>query len=178
MKYYSKYNSPIGELIMVSSGEKLNVLKPKSHRYFEKFCDGEQENNNLEIFIKTKKWLDRYFKGENPKISELEIEVEGTEFRKEVWKILCEVPYGEVTTYGDIAKKIANKKGIKTMSGQAVGGSVGHNPISIIIPCHRVVGTNKSLTGYGGGIQNKVKLLKLEGIDINKYTIPKKGTAL
>ncbi len=178
MKYYTIYNSPIGKLRLISNGEKLNVLKPETHRYYDYFCNGEKEKDNLEIFIETKKWLDRYFKGEEPEISEIKIEVDGSDFRKEVWNILCEISYGEVVTYGDIAKKIANKRGIKSMSAQAIGNAVGHNPISIIIPCHRVIGTNKSLTGYGGGIQSKVKLLQIEEVDISKFTIPKKGTAI
>ena len=102
----------------------------------------------------------------------------GSVFRKEVWKILCTIPYGKVITYNDIAKQIAHNRGLKKMSAQAIGGAVGHNPISIIIPCHRVVGTNGSLTGYGGGIKNKVALLTLEKNDMSKFFIPKRGTAL
>ena len=95
-----------------------------------------------------------------------------------VWKILCEIPYGQVITYGDIAKKIAQRKGLARMSAQAVGGAVGHNPISLIIPCHRVVGTNGSLTGYSGGLDMKIKLLEFEGVNMSKLFRPKKGTAL
>lgn len=123
----------------------------------------------------TKKWLDRYFRGEMPQIDELSLAPSGNEFRKEVWKILCEIPYGEVTTYGEISRKIAKNRGIDKMSAQAIGGAVGHNPISIIIPCHRVVGADGSLTGYAGGIQKKIKLLKLEGADMEKFYVPKKG---
>ena len=102
----------------------------------------------------------------------------GSDFRKEVWKILCEIPYGQVMTYGEISGKIAESRGLNRMSAQAVGGAVGHNPISIIIPCQRVVGTNGSLTGYAGGLQRKIKLLKLEGVDMDHLFIPTKGTAL
>lgn len=102
----------------------------------------------------------------------------GSEFRQNVWTILCEIPYGEVTTYGDIAKKMAAKMGKAAMSSQAVGGAVGHNPISIIIPCHRVVGANGSLTGYAGGIKTKIKLLELEGVDMSRLFVPTRGTAL
>ena len=102
----------------------------------------------------------------------------GGEFRQRVWNILRAIPYGEVITYGDIAKKIAAKRNKKSMSSQAVGGAVGHNPISIIIPCHRVVGSNGSLTGFSGGIHMKVKLLELEGVDMARLFVPKKGTAL
>ena len=102
----------------------------------------------------------------------------GTDFQKAVWEILLEIPYGETTTYGKIAQQIAAKRGIARMSAQAVGGAVGHNEISIIIPCHRVVGTNGSLTGYAGGIDKKIRLLELEGVDMSKFFVPKKGTAL
>ena len=122
--------------------------------------------------------MDRYFNGEKPKINELEISPIGSEFRKSVWEILKSIPYGEVITYNDIAKELAKQKGIKKMSAQAVGGAVGHNPISIIIPCHRVVGTNGSLTGYAGGIKRKIYLLEHEKVNMNKLFVPKRGTAL
>ena len=102
----------------------------------------------------------------------------GSPFRISVWKILLQIPYGEVITYNDIAKEMSRQRGIKKMSAQAVGGAVGHNPISIIVPCHRVVGTNGSLTGYGGGIDRKVKLLMLENVNFDKLYVPRKGTAL
>ena len=109
---------------------------------------------------------------------ELSLAPVGSKFRQEVWRILCEIPYGEVITYGDIAKKMAAKMGRTSMSGQAIGGAVGHNPVSIIIPCHRVVGANGSLTGYAGGIPAKIKLLELEGVDMSRLFVPKRGTAL
>ena len=104
--------------------------------------------------------------------SELPLAPVGSEFRQKVWEILCEIPYGSVITYGDIAKRMAVMLNRPTMSGQAVGGAVGHNPISIIIPCHRVVGGNGSLTGYAGGIATKMKLLELEGVDMSSLFIP------
>jgi len=113
-----------------------------------------------------------------PKPSDLPLAPRGREFRQEVWKALCEIPYGQVTTYGAIAEKLADLRGIARMASQAVGGAVGHNPISIIIPCHRVVGSSGSLVGYGGGIATKIKLLELEGVDVSQFSIPKKGTAL
>lgn len=122
--------------------------------------------------------MDRYFKGERPEIAELPLAPIGGEFRQTVWKILCEIPYGQVITYGEIAKKIAQKRGLNRMSAQAVGGAVGHNPISLIIPCHRVVGTNGSLTGYSGGLDKKIRLLEFEGVDMSNLYRPKKGTAL
>ena len=112
-----------------------------------------------------------------PLPSELPLRPNGGDFRQAVWKILCGIPYGEVTTYGAIAKKIAAQSG-RPMSAQAVGGAVAHNPISIIIPCHRVVGANGSLTGYAGGIAAKIRLLEHEGVDVSRFFTPKKGTAL
>jgi len=149
----------------------------EGQKYFLGSLEREEveEDGDSEILSRTKDWLDRYFGGEKPLISELKLAPQGSEFRKEVWEILCGIPYGEVTTYKAIAEKIADKHGIQKMSAQAVGGAVGHNPISIIIPCHRVVGTNGSLTGYGGGIQKKIELLTLEGVEMGKFFIPTKG---
>lgn len=131
----------------------------------EKICDDK-------ILGDTKKWLDLYFSGEEPDFTPT-LKFRGTEFRREVWKILLEIPYGETLTYKDIANKLMASGKYERMSSQAVGGAVGHNPISIIIPCHRVVGTSGSLTGYAGGLARKVKLLELEGIDVNKFFMPK-----
>jgi methylated-DNA-[protein]-cysteine S-methyltransferase len=123
-------------------------------------------------------WLDGYFAGENPDPNALPLGPKGSDFQQAVWAELLKIPYGEVVTYGAIAKTLAKARGIERMSSQAVGGAVGRNPISIIIPCHRVVGSDGSLTGYGGGIENKVKLLEGEGVDMTKLYVPKKGTAL
>ena len=136
------------------------------------------EKDDILIFDVTKKWLDQYFAGNKPNISELSMAPIGGVFQKSVWKILCQIPYGEVITYGEIAKKMARIMNKTRMSAQAVGGAVGHNPISIIIPCHRVVGSNGSLTGYAGGLQTKIKLLEIEGVDMNSFYVPKKGSAL
>ena len=133
---------------------------------------------DTKVLGQTKEWLDRYFAGKKPGIGELTLAPAGSDFRKAVWKILCEIPYGEVTTYGEISRKIADRRGIERMSAQAVGGAVGHNPISIIIPCHRVVGSDGSLTGYAGGLKKKISLLTLEGVDMEKLFVPEKGTAL
>lgn len=159
MYYKTSYKSPVGNLTLACDNqENLIGLWIEGQKYF-----GGTSNmvvkDDLEIFIKTKSWLDRYFAGEKPEISELALAPRGSEFRQKVWKILCEIPYGEVCTYGDIAKKM-NKK----MAAQAVGGAVGHNPISIIIPCHRVIGSNGSLTGYAGGVNIKAELLTHEGV--------------
>ena len=179
MIYTSTYQSPIGNLLIASKDNKLVGLWMENQKYYlSNFKEEIVKTENLEILVKTKKWLDRYFNGEKPKINELEISPVGSEFRKSVWEILKNIPYGEVITYNDIAKELAKQKGIKKMSAQAVGGAVGHNPISIIIPCHRVVGTNGSLTGYAGGIKKKIYLLEHEKVNMDKLFVPTKGTAL
>lgn len=179
MIYITHYNSPIGDILLASKNEKLIGLWLENQKYYlSNFKEELKEVEENDILNKTKKWLDRYFKGDKPKINELDIEPLGSDFRKSVWRILCNIPYGEVITYNDIAKEIAKEKGIKQMSAQAVGGAVGHNPISIIIPCHRVVGSNGSLTGYAGGVKKKKYLLEHEKVDMSKLFIPKKGTAV
>lgn len=179
MYYSTNYLSPVGTLTLASDGENLAGLWLKGQKYFGgTIPEPMSENNDLAVFTKTKDWLDKYFSKEQPKISELPLAPIGSEFRQNVWKILCEIPYGEVITYGEIAAKMAASLHKDKMSSQAVGGAVGHNPISIIIPCHRVVGSTGSLTGYAGGIQTKIKLLELEGADMKGLFIPKKGTAL
>ncbi|WP_019124970.1 methylated-DNA--[protein]-cysteine S-methyltransferase [Peptoniphilus grossensis] len=145
------------------SGKSLGHEKNKVSG--EKICDDK-------ILGETKKWLDLYFSGEEPNFTP-KLKLEGTEFRREVWKILLKIPYGETLTYKDIAEKLVASGKYERMSAQAVGGAVGHNPFSIIIPCHRVVGTSGSLTAYAGGLARKVRLLELEGVDVNKFFMPK-----
>ena len=179
MYYSTTYPSPIGTITLACYDDNLVGLWTEGQKYHgDTIPETMIENNAVPVFSTAKKWLDRYFASEKPDISELPLSPIGGEFRQSVWKILCEIPYGKVITYGDIARKIAVKMGKRSMSSQAVGGAVGHNPISIIIPCHRVVGSNGSLTGFSGGMQMKVKLLELEGIDMRNLFIPKKGTAL
>lgn len=176
--YKTYYSSPLGQILLISDDDNLFALKLECHRFYDKFEASDLiQKDDLGVFKNTKKWLDNYFAGKAPDIDELSLSPIGSKFRQDVWKILCEIPYGEVITYGEIAKKLAQST-VKKMSAQAVGGAVGHNPISIIIPCHRVVGANNNLTGYGGGIKNKIKLLKLEKVDIEKFHIPTSGTAL
>ena len=173
------YQSPIGELLLAVKNDKLIGLWIKDQKYYLSNVQEElKERSDHALLNQTKEWLDRYFNGEKPAIKELALEPIGSEFRKRVWEILCEIPYGEVMTYHDIAKRIAKEKGIKRMSAQAVGGAVGHNPVSIIIPCHRVVGSNGSLIGYAGGIQRKKYLLEHEKADMSKLFVPVKGTAI
>lgn len=179
MTYKCIYKTPEGffNMMMNSDGEYLTGLWFEDSRDSSKHirdCEGK----DLEIFRETKKWLDLYFSGEIPSfIPQYKIE-NLTPFRQEVINIMNSIEYGKTLTYNDIAEIIAKKRGLKRMSAQAVGGAVGWNPICVIVPCHRVVGTNGSLTGYGGGIKNKVALLTLEKNDMNKYFIPKRGTAL
>lgn len=155
--YYKKYHSSYCLLIMVSDGEFLTGL------YFEDFYDYRNDREvDLRVFDETRQWLDSYFEGEIPTFLP-KMKLEGTAFQKEVWDILLTIPYGNTKTYGDIAEHIARKRGIEKMSAQAIGQAVSKNPIAIIIPCHRVIGKNQTLTGYAYGIKNKEKLLRLEG---------------
>ena len=171
--------SPVGQITLASDGQNLVGLWLKGQKYFGDTVNEEMKTaDDLDIFKATNNWLNRYFAGENPAISELALAPIGGTFRQEVWRLLCEIPYGEVTTYGEIARKVAEKLLKTNMSAQAVGGAVGHNPVSIVIPCHRVVGTNGSLTGYAGGVDKKIWLLTHEGVNVERFTVPTKGTAL
>ena len=179
MIYTTYYNSPIGKILLASKDNKLIGLWIDGQKYYlGNLKDKIKQNDDVEILLKTKKWLDEYFAGKKPQILKLDLAPIGSDFAKSVWKILCKIPYGEVTTYGNIAKEMAKKLKKEKMSAQAIGGAVGHNPISIIIPCHRVVGADGSLTGYAGGLDKKIKLLMHENVDMSKLYIPKKGTAL
>ena len=161
MKEYTyHYESPLGGIVITSDGEALTGLRFDRQQTVGGTC--------LPVFEQTKKWLDIYFSGEDPGFTPL-LRMESTAFRKMVWEILLTIPYGETMSYGEIADMIAVQRGIRKMSAQAVGGAVGHNPISLIVPCHRVIGTDGSMVGYGPGIDKKIKLLELEsGIDIGK----------
>lgn len=154
MIYSKSIPSPLGDIILASDGENLTGLWFGGQQHFPK---EEMMTSELPIFDRTENWLRRYFAGLRPDPKELPLKPMGSEFQKRVWNLLLEIPYGEVTTYGELAKALNCK------SAQAVGGAVGRNPISILIPCHRVVGKNGSLTGYAGGIDKKEALLKLEG---------------
>lgn len=179
MYYRTTYASPVGIITLASDGSSLVGVWNEGQKYHgHSIPEAMIEHDDMPIFDTAKKWLDRYFAGEKPDISELPLSPIGSEFRQAVWRMLCDIPYGEVITYGGIAKKMAAKMNKESMSSQAVGGAVGHNPISIIIPCHRVVGSDGSLTGYAGGVHTKVKLLELEGADMSRLYMPTKGTAL
>ena len=174
MTYTCKYDSPVGGITIASNGEALTGLWFDGQKYFGDTLPKEYTEKNLPIFNESIRWLDIYFSGKNPDFTP-PLSFDSSPFREAVWKILLTIPYGKTMTY---AEKIAAERGIERMSAQAVGGAVGHNPISIIVPCHRVVGTNGSLTGYAGGIGTKVKLLELEKTDMSGFFVPEKGTAL
>lgn len=161
MEYITDYESELGRILLAGREDEVTGLWFYGQKYFASTLETEHEEKELPIFAETKRWLDAYFCGKKPEMN-LKLFPKGSLFRQEVWKILLEIPYGRVMTYGEIAGKMAEMRGIKSMSAQAVGGAVGHNPISILIPCHRVVGTNGSLTGYAGGIEKKEWLLRLE----------------
>jgi methylated-DNA-[protein]-cysteine S-methyltransferase len=170
------YNSPLGKITAASDGVNITGLWFIGQKYYPA-VDKKTKAEDLPVFGKAKEWLDCYFGGKRPGFTP-PLAMTGSDFRLAVWDVLRTIPYGEVITYGDIAKKIAAKNGGGTVSAQAVGGAVGHNPVSIIVPCHRVVGSDGSLTGYAGGIDKKIKLLNLEGVNTAKLYAPKKGTAL
>ena len=172
------YASPIGEILLAAKENALVGLWLAKQKYhLGSLKEPMEEKPNTQILLAAKSWLDRYFSGEQPAISELNLSPAGSEFRKAVWTALCEIPYGELTTYGAISRKVAAQFGKPQMSAQAVGGAVGHNPISIIIPCHRVVGAHGSLTEYAGGIDKKIWLLRHEGVNMERLFIPAKSTA-
>lgn len=178
MIYTNDYESPLGSILLAGDEQGLTGLWfTEGGRYIGLGLKKEAHRCETSYFDQTKEWLDIYFSGRDPGFFP-QIHLVGSDFRNRVGEIMCKIPYGKTVTYGWIADQIAKERGLEKMSAQAVGGAVGHNPICIIVPCHRVVGSNRSLTGYGGGIQRKKALLELEGNDMSQYTIPTKGTAL
>lgn len=161
MQYIQYYQSPLGIMLMSGSQTALTGLWFVNQRFYAVALPEEYCEKNLAVFDETKHWLDIYFSGKEPDFIP-SIYMEGSSFRMEVWRLLLKIPYGTTTTYKKIAEIVAEKRGIAKMSAQAVGGAVGHNKISIIVPCHRVVGTDGSLTGYAGGIEKKRYLLTIE----------------
>ena len=177
MTYIQHYDSPLGGILLAADEIGLTGLWFDGQKYFARGLSNERIAQETPILAEAKRWLDIYFTGKEPDFTP-PLHPIGSEFRKAVWEILLQIPYGQTTTYGEIARQLAEKQGLARMSAQAVGGAVGHNKISIIIPCHRVVGTNGSLTGYAGGIHKKEQLLELERADMRRFFLPKKGTAL
>lgn len=173
MKYIAHYQSPIGGILLAADEAGLTGLWFDGGKYYADHLDPEHVEKDTPILEQAREWLTIYFSGREPGFLP-PLHMVGTPFQLSVWKILQKIPYGKTVTYGEIAKEIAALKGLPRMSAQAVGGAVGHNRISIMIPCHRVVGTSGSLTGYAGGIDKKVKLLTLENTDMQHLFIPPK----
>ena len=177
MGYTCTYKSKLGEILLAADEIGLTGLWFTGQKYFASTLSDEHISRETPVLSEAKEWLDVYFSGKEPAFT-MPLHPAGSEFRQAVWQILLQIPYGQTTTYGEIARQLAAVKRTPGMSAQAVGGAVGHNAISIIIPCHRVVGSNGSLTGYAGGMDKKVALLNLEHTDMSHFFIPKKGTAV
>jgi len=161
MEYTQNINSPIGTLTVSSDGTNITGLWIEGQKYFARTLETDALEKNLPIFERVREWLDIYFSGKKPDFMP-PLMPKGSSFQKSVWDALCKIPYGNTTTYGKIANEIGQINNGKPTSARAVGGAVGHNPISILIPCHRVVGKNNDLTGYAGGLHRKMALLKIE----------------
>ncbi len=162
IQYTQQTDSPLGSITMASDGEALTGLWFAGQKYFASTLGTQLQERRLPIFDEAKRWLEIYFQGRKPDFTP-KLNPCGTTFRREVWNILLQIPYGTTLTYRAIGRQYAHSHGLSHMSAQTIGGAVGHNPISLIIPCHRVVGSNGSLTGYAGGIDRKIALLRLEG---------------
>ena len=163
MEYFYKIKSPVGLLTVSSDGNNISGLWIEGQKHFLKTLDRDAVEQKLPVFEDVKNWLDIYFSGREPDFMP-PLSPKGSPFQQKIWKYLCGIPYGKTAAYGDLAKKFESQNKGRRMSARAVGGAVGRNPVSILIPCHRVIGKNNSLTGYAGGIAVKTKLLQLEGI--------------
>ena len=177
MVYTCHYESPLGGILLAADEVGLTGLWFDGQKYFARDLPAEHTERNTPLLLEAGRWLDIYFTGREPDFMP-PLHPVGSVFRQSVWEILLQIPYGQTMTYGEIARQLAEQQGGVRVSAQAVGGAVGHNEISIIIPCHRVVGTGGSLTGYAGGIDKKIKLLELERADMRRFFVPKRGTAL
>ena len=161
MQYISHYASPLGIMLLAADDAGLTGLWFEGQKHFARGLEAAHEERTLPLLDEAKCWLDQYFSGREPDFTP-SLHLLGTAFEREVWAILRAVPYGRTTTYGEIAAQLAKQRGLAHMSAQAVGGAVGRNPISVIVPCHRVLGADGSLTGYAGGLERKRRLLALE----------------
>ena len=177
MQYTAAYQSSVGDVLLAADETGLTGLWFEGEKFYALSLDPEHEERETPIFAITRRWLDIYFSGHEPDFMP-PVHMIGSEFRRCVWELLLQIPYGTTVTYGDLARPVARRRGLRRMSALAVGGAVGHNEISIIVPCHRVAGTNGSLTGYAGGVDKKRRLLELEGVDMEKFFVPARGTAL
>ena len=177
MVYTAQYASPLGDITLACDETAVIGLWFNGQKYFGNILPAQREEKEHPLLRDAKRWLDIYFSGRAPDFTP-PLRYDSTPFRKQICDIMLTIPYGKTMTYGEIAAEAARRQGRVKMSAQAVGGAVGHNPISLMIPCHRVVGTNGSLTGYAGGVGRKAKLLELERADMTHLFVPKKGTAL
>lgn len=171
MTYTQQYTSPLGGILLAADDIGLTGLWFEGQNFFADDLPDERIERETPILIDAKRWLDVYFTGNEPDFMP-PLHPVGSEFRQKVWMLLLQIPYGQAVTYGELARQLAEKQGAEHMSAQAVGCAVGHNPISLIIPCHRVVGTHGSLTGYAGGIDKKIMLLELEQADMQGFFVP------
>lgn len=171
MTYIQHYASPLGGILLAANDIGLTGLWFDGQKYYADNLPAEHIERETPILTDAKRWLDVYFTGNEPDFTP-PLHIVGSAFRQAVWELLLQIPYGQTVTYGELARQLAEKQGAEHMSAQAVGGAVGHNPISLIIPCHRVVGTHGSLTGYAGGIDKKIMLLELEQADMQGFFAP------
>ena len=162
MLFFTGYTSPIGQIMLGSDGQALTGLWFQGQKYFP--AEPMERRDELALFAAVRTWLDGYFAGGRPDPRSLPLAPAGSGFRRLIWQLLLDIPYGEAATYGALADRAARRMGLASMSAQAVGGAVGHNPISIVIPCHRVLGADGALTGYAGGLERKRWLLTHEGV--------------
>ena len=169
MLYKMTYLSPLGEMLLSCDGEGLTGAWFVGQKYFAAGLDENAIESEHEHLLSAVRWLDSYFSGKNPDFLP-KIHAPASAFRTAVWEELLKIPYGETRTYGEISALVARRMGKEKMSAQAVGGAVGHNRISVIIPCHRVLGADGSLTGYAGGLDKKLALLRLEGLKLPDLT--------
>ena len=167
MEYFRRYRSPLGGITLAADGEALTGRWFDGQKHFADTLDPEHRKADLEVFDRAVEWLRLYFGGEVPRFTP-PLRLKGSLFRRTVWEILLAIPRGRTTTYGEIARTAAARLGVPCISAQAVGGAVGHNPVSLIVPCHRVIGASGSLIGYAGGIDRKKYLLALEGVEIGR----------
>ena len=171
MEFLYHHDSPLGKIVLSSDGDALTGAWFEDQKYFPDRFMNQSTGPSLPVFDAANEWLTIYFSGKVPSFLP-PLSLQTTPFRKSVLELLLQIPYGHTTTYREISRQVARQMGVATMSAQAVGGAVGHNPLSLFIPCHRVIGSNGSLTGYAGGLNRKIELLKLEGVDISNLMIP------
>ena len=174
MTYTQTYSSPLGEVLLSADDTGLSGLWFAGQRYFARTLPPGAAPGETPVLTETKRWLDCYFSGKRPDFLP-PLHLIGTDFQQAVWNLLLEIPYGQTVTYGALARTLAQQLGKPAMSAQAVGAAVGRNPVSIIVPCHRVVGADGNLTGYAGGVERKLQLPQLEGADLTRLHVPKKS---